>query len=238
MKKKNQATKMAASAEIGPEEPIRQAMETLRSENIQLRRELVCRMSATFQLILSMVDLGRARVEDSKALRVFESIANKVYAISFVHGEIVRSQRLDHIEMAQVIQKLVAYLSQQFAKPEVKWKIRTEEIILNADQAVPLTLALNELISNAFIHGFSGTSSGRIDVILARGKKDMVHVVVRDNGVGMSKDYDVHSPNTFGLRMVRDITDKQLNGKLRVYRRNGTYMKISFRQLESVGSAG
>ncbi len=52
------------------------------------------------------------------------------------------------------------------ADGDIKVGISCEDIQLNINQAVPCALILNEVVTNAFEHGFNGRTSGEINITL------------------------------------------------------------------------
>jgi len=52
-------------------------------------------------------------------------------------------------------------------------------------------------------------------------------LTIRDNGVGMPKDFSAGKTNSLGLRLVRILT-KQIHGELEFANREGTEFRILF----------
>ena len=100
------------------------------------------------------------------------------------------------------------------------------DVFISLDQAVPCGLILNELITNAIKHAFPDGRKGRIEVEL-HSDSDKHMLIVKDNGVGIPKELKVRKPKTLGLELVNSLVD-QLDGSMRVYKKDGTMFKISF----------
>ena len=82
-----------------------------------------------------------------------------------------------------------------------------------SDAATSLALVLNELITNAIIHGFEGRREGLLAVTIRRDGPDGV-IIVCDDGVGMS-----HAPvdtgrKHLGMAIVRTLIEKDLQGTI------------------------
>jgi len=67
-------------------------------------------------------------------------------------------------------------------------------------------LILNELISNAFKHGFPNGVGGEIKLTLRSGPEGRCSLCVEDSGVGFPDDLDVNTSKSLGLRLVRSLT--------------------------------
>jgi len=90
-----------------------------------------------------------------------------------------------------------------------------EPIIMGADLAIPCGLILNELISNAFKHGFPDGVGGEIRLTLRNGADGKCSLFVEDSGGGIPEDLDVNTSKSLGLRLVRSLT-QQIRGSFDV----------------------
>jgi two-component sensor histidine kinase len=88
---------------------------------------------------------------------------------------------------------------------------------------------LNELISNAFKHAFRDTRKGQINVLMEKSTEETIFLKVKDNGVGMPKEVNVDQTDSLGLKLVRNLVEKQLGGKLGIKRNKGTEILIEFK---------
>ena len=59
-------------------------------------------------------------------------------------------------------------------------------------------------------------------------KNTEIEIVVRDNGLGLPDDVDIHQPRTVGLDLVNGLVKNQLDGQIEVRRDNGTEFRIKF----------
>jgi two-component sensor histidine kinase len=100
------------------------------------------------------------------------------------------------------------------------------EFYLDIDKAIPCGLIINELVSNAFKHGFPDGNSGKIQVHLDH-KLDRYTLVVKDTGVGFPEDVAMNSTETLGLQLVNDLV-KQIEGAYQMQTDGGTSFKIVF----------
>jgi two-component sensor histidine kinase len=89
-------------------------------------------------------------------------------------------------------------------------------------------LILNELISNALKHAFPGDRHGELQIIIHEPKNTEIEIVIRDNGLGLPDDVDIHQPRTAGLHLVNGLVKNQLDGQIEVRRDNGTEIRIKF----------
>lgn len=89
-------------------------------------------------------------------------------------------------------------------------------------QAILCTLVMNELISNALKHAFKEGQKGTLEIPMKRSTEDTIFVRVKDDGIGIWEEIDIYKTESLGLKLVRNIVQKQLQGKLQVKRNKGT----------------
>jgi two-component sensor histidine kinase len=110
---------------------------------------------------------------------------------------------------------------------------------MSADLAVPCGLILNELVSNAFKHGFpersfSGSSvpertAGEIKLTLRSGADGRYTLSVQDTGVGIPAGLDFKTNQSLGLKLVRLLT-QQIRGSFELVRSDpGTVAHLHFK---------
>ncbi len=81
---------------------------------------------------------------------------------------------------------------------------------------------MNELISNALKHAFKEGQKGTLEISMKRSTEDTIFVRVKDEGIGIWEEIDIYKTESLGLKLVRNIVQKQLQGKLQVKRNKGT----------------
>ena len=101
-----------------------------------------------------------------------------------------------------------------------------EEIYLSVDQAIPCALIVNEILSNAYKHAFSGRKTGVLR-ISARQDADQVRIVIRDDGTGIPEGMDIYQTRSLGFKLVRNLVS-QLKGSVTVTGSPGTKVVIEF----------
>ncbi|WP_158625952.1 sensor histidine kinase [Arsenicitalea aurantiaca] len=84
-----------------------------------------------------------------------------------------------------------------------------EHIPVDRDHATPLALLLSELTTNAFKYAFADGRPAVIDIQLSEQHDGRAHLIVRDNGTGMTEE---ESPKSMGMRLVKGIV-AQMGGE-------------------------
>jgi two-component sensor histidine kinase len=84
------------------------------------------------------------------------------------------------------------------------------------DQATPIALILNELISNAFKHAFPEGRKGSISITV-RSETDEKssrngHITIRDDGVGVPEGFNLQRVTSTGLKVLLGLI-RQIDGQ-------------------------
>jgi two-component sensor histidine kinase len=87
-----------------------------------------------------------------------------------------------------------------------------DDSILEIDTAIPLGLILNELITNCYKYAFKNLINGEI-LIRFHQKENGFLLSVKDNGIGLSADFDIRKTKTLGMNLIRGLV-RQISGKL------------------------
>ena len=194
-----------------------------------LLREVHHRVKNNMAVICSLFYLQSTHTEEEKTVQIFRDMENRVHSMAMVHESLYSSENLARIDFAQYAQNLAVDILASHATPETVIQLKTdlEEVIMGVDLALPCGLILNELISNAFKHGFPHRA-GEIKLTLRKRPEGTCSISVEDNGVGIPSDLDVTSGKSLGLRLVRLLT-QQIRGSFELGKSDpGTLAHLQF----------
>jgi PAS domain S-box-containing protein len=206
--------------------------ESVREKEVLLR-EVHHRVKNNLAVICSLFYLESTYAKDEHSAQVFRESENRVHSMALVHETLYGStnlSRIDFSEYAKVLATdiLSTYGNQNGTRRLIQLKTDLQPVIMSIDLAVPCGLILNELISNAFKHGFPNGKGGDITVSLWGGSDDKCLLRVDDNGAGLPPDFDVSSKKSLGLRLVRSLT-KQIRGSFELVRSEpGSSARVQF----------
>jgi two-component sensor histidine kinase len=201
-------------------------------EKETLVREVYHRVKNNLQIIASLLDMTRRRAQHPETIDMLSEAHAKLYTMSLIHTQLYQSDRVDQINMGRHLRDLIEHLEQLYGQARhVAADIDTDSFYLSVTQAVPCALALNEVISNAFKYAYPGSTEGAVEISQKISNDDMVSIRVSDHGGGIPDSVDIEKTDTLGLKLVRNLIVRQLNGDLQIRNQNGTEVLISFKAL-------
>ncbi len=197
------------------------------AEKEVLLKEVHHRVKNNLQVIASLLRLQTNSFPDSNLAEALRESQNRVESMAIVHEQLYENKDLRYVDLAKQVNRLATNLFHCYGDPaRISWKARVEPIPLGVDRAIPLSLILNELISNALKHAFPGSRSGSMLIEGGRVNGD-IFLSVRDDGVGMPDHIALDKPKSLGLEIVKILT-RQLKGELEIDRSKGTAFRITF----------
>ncbi len=207
------------------EEQIKAALK----EKNTLIDEIHHRVKNNMNIISSLLSLQANNIEDNQTKEILKQSQSRVYAMSAVHETLHGSANLSEIDLKSYLSKMTTSVFQVYSTDhhEVKLNNDVEEVPISLNQAYPLGLTINELISNSLKYAFPDDREGEISVAINKLDKEL-RLTVKDNGVGMPTDFDWKSSDTLGLKLARNLVENQLDGSIDMENTNGTKFTIKF----------
>jgi two-component sensor histidine kinase len=137
-----------------------------------------------------------------------------------VHEQCYRSSDFRCVDILTFIRALGVQLKCTFPLENVEFTVKGARLYLDMQKAIPFGIIANEILSNAFRHAF-GEEAGRVSVEVEPQGEGEWKITFGDSGKGIPPHVDLETPETLGLRLIRDLAD-QIDGKLTIERGRGT----------------
>ena len=198
------------------------------TEKENLLLELQQRISDNLQLLSSMVNLQIEHTSEEDIRRALMTTHSRVMALALVYETIYRYSNIHLVDMQQYSNGLCEFLINLYANvgSEISCRVTGVEISLQIDKALPISLILNELVSNCILHAFPEGTQGVIQIVFERISNSMIGLHIIDNGIGFKGD--IHGNDTFGFEMIEALAE-QVHGLLTISSNpDGTDIEIRF----------
>ncbi|MCC7450851.1 MAG: PAS domain S-box protein [Anaerolineae bacterium] len=201
---------------------------SLREKEVLLR-EIHHRVKNNMQVISSLLALQAGYTDNEHTTQMFRESQNRIRSMALVHERLYQSQELARIDFAEYVHELTGHLLNSYRTQAnlITLDVLADVIYLDIDMAIPCGLIINELVSNALKHAFPNGRSGKITVELRIDSNGLHTILVRDDGVGIPDELNVHRTESLGLQLVTSLTG-QLNATIGLHRGQGTTFEIRF----------
>jgi two-component sensor histidine kinase len=195
-----------------------------------LLQEVHHRVKNNLAVICSLFYLQSTHSKDEETAQIFRDMENRVHSMALVHESLYGSENLARIDFAEYARGLAEDILASHGNPNIPVRLQTElqPVTMGADLAVPCGLILNELVSNAFKHGFPEGARGEIKLTLRSDLSGRFTLCVQDSGVGIPAGLDVKTSGSVGLKLVRLLT-QQIRGSFELVKCDpGTSANLHF----------
>jgi two-component sensor histidine kinase len=213
-------------------ERIRAEQELKRSlrEKELLVKEIHHRVKNNLQIISSLLDMRSMRSRDPETCKVLEDAQTKIYNMALIHTQLYQRQPFDQVDMKRHVEELFGYLLEVYAhmKNIIASTIDCSNVFLPVTQAIPCAVIINELLSNAFTHAFRNMQKGKIEIYMKNSGDHRFLIRIKDNGIGIPKDLDINKLDSLGLKLVANLVQIQLKGRMEIQGNGGTEVTIEF----------
>lgn len=191
-----------------------------------LNKEIHHRVKNNLQVISSMLDLQSQTLTDEKSKAIIKEGIQRVQSMAFIHQNLYQGNSVNSVNMNEYIKMLSNHLFQTYNIRTDKITLHTqiEDLNLHTDTAIPLGMILNELISNALKYAFTEKTTGAVWVVMKKTENELL-LQVKDNGVGLKKDFNPDNTNSFGYEIIKAFLQK-MKARMNVDGSNGTDVQI------------
>lgn len=200
-----------------------------------LLKEIHHRVKNNLQVISSLLNLQSAKIKQPDLLETFKESQNRIIAMALVHEKLYQSKDLSQIDFTDYMHSFIAQMNSSYNLDPKNIKMHMDTNIpshfFKIDTAIPISLILNELISNSCKYAFPGKRKGNIYLRfnLEKESKNKVYycLQVADDGIGIPRDINIKKTASLGLQLV-DVLTHQIEGTLLLDRKDGTKFTIRF----------
>jgi two-component sensor histidine kinase len=183
-----------------------------------LLKEVHHRVKNNLQVISSMLRLEQRRTHAPEAHSVIREMNGRIRSMSLLHETLYRGGNFAAIDLGIYLERVATQSfrsASDAATSPVRLDLRLQRVAVEISEATSCGLIVNELVSNAFKHGFRAGRAGQITVSLASTLTGAIELTVSDDGAGLPADFTTQRPGSLGLLLVSDLV-RQLGGTLEV----------------------
>ena len=215
--------------DITEQEQAKEQIKASLKEKQILLDEIHHRVKNNMAVIISLLKLQSNKLEDNRMREILIESQSRVYAMSAVHETLHGSENLSEIDIKTYLSNITTSIFQTYNTNQGNVKLNSdiENLPININQAYPLGLVINELISNSLKYAFPDEKKGEIAVSMKKLEKE-IELTISDNGIGISEELIWKDSDTLGLKLVQTLVENQLDGLIDLDRTNGTKFTIKF----------
>lgn len=186
---------------------------SLREKEILLQ-EVFHRVKNNLQTVSTLLRMQARSCPNTEAARAIDSAHARVLAMALVHEQLHATGSLRGMDLCETVRRIgratLGLLKEE--RDRIEFVVEGGPATAGVTETMLFGLILNELLTNAFKHGFANGQRGTVRVRLAQADNQVV-LEVADDGRGPPEGFDPVAQAGLGLRIVKLLV-QQLHGTL------------------------
>jgi two-component sensor histidine kinase len=202
-------------------------IEKKNNENEVLLKELHHRVKNNLQVIYSLINLQKRRIDSPELHQSLSMVQNRIKTMSLVHQNLHENENFKEVNLETYVKTIADYLKLLYLNEdkEISIQLSVEESIeLIMDRAITIGLLINEIMSNSMKYAFKGRKKGNISIDVQKIHNGF-QMKISDDGIGFFMD-QVNS-KSLGMYLIENLV-KQIQGKYELEQNEGTTYIIYF----------
>jgi two-component sensor histidine kinase len=111
------------------------------------------------------------------------------------------------IDLGQYLSQIAAGVMRTHAVEGIRLDVKVENAPVSINIAMPIGLAVNELLTNAFKYAFVGRDSGVITLECLREESNHYRVIIADDGIGLPSGVSWPAEGKLGALIMQTLRE-------------------------------
>lgn len=188
------------------------ASEVLLQQSVErqgvLMREISHRVKNSLTIVAGLLNMQARLATDPDLRRALSDAQTRVHTIAQVHDRLWRKDDVHTINLAEFLGELCEHF--RASAPEHALLCEVAPVTVATDQAVPLGLLANELVTNAFKYAYPG-GSGEVRLAVRPVEGGRLRLEICDRGAGLPPNIDAGTSRSLGMKLISGL-GRQLGG--------------------------
>lgn len=198
-------------------------------EKTVMLKEIHHRVKNNLQVVNSLLRVQSRGIEDENVKLMFKLTQNRVVAMARLHEKIYNTNDMVYIDVKDHFKLLIRDLIHSYnIGNNIISNFKISPVKMSIDTLLPLSLIINELVTNSLKNNFNSVKIKEITIKLRVLNEGKFELTVEDNCVDVHNSVLSELTNTTGARLIKTFV-RQLNGEIEdVSNNSGASFKILF----------
>lgn len=197
-----------------------------------LLKEIHHRVKNNLQIISGILSLQNNSISDEKAKQILIDGQDRIQTIALLHKTMYQNENFNMVSFKNYSNELITYIKQTniTANKNITIHQEIEDVQFNIDTAIPLSLIINEIITNCYKHAFENKTEGRISISIKKQTDGFYKLIIEDNGNGLPENFNsFENSKSVGFDLIHGLC-QQIDGEITITSKNGTKITIQFKE--------
>ena len=200
-------------------------------------QEIHHRVKNNMAIVSGLLELQRYTFENEQLSRILQKNVLRIKSIALVHEALYKNENFTRIDLIEFFNDL-AKTEKQAAEAmgiDISFEVSGVGEFININQAVPIGLIVNEMISNAIEHGFDERKEGTIQIEI-HNDENQFEIRVSNNGKALPESFSIFSEMGLGLNIIR-VLCTQIGAHIEVVDLNKPTFVLKIEKKDRKGSS-
>lgn len=204
------------------------------TEKEMLLKEIHHRVKNNLQIISGILELQNLNINDENTKIILKEGQARIQSIALIHKTLYQSENFSSVRLESYLEELIQAIETTYRNSftKIHTQINAKNIELNINTAIPISLIINEIITNCYKHAFTEKEKGTIVINLSKISDDQFILIIQDDGNGLPEDFNPKKLQSVGFDLIQGLT-KQLEGNFNFESKNGTIITIQFKEIKT-----
>lgn len=189
-----------------------------------LLQELQHRVRNNLQMITALIRLEARNASEDQEVERFDRLAGRVEALALLYKSLLDDAHDEEVDLGIYLGQVASAVMQAHAQEGIRLELKVDTWLVSVNTAMPTGLVVNELLTNALKHAFTGREGGTIK-LHSLVDADSCKVTVADDGVGLPEGVEWPKPGKLSSLIVKSLK-QNAKATISVESKPGTGMKV------------
>lgn len=197
-----------------------------------LLKEIHHRVKNNLQIISGILSLQNNSISDEKAKQILIDGQDRIQTIALLHKTMYQNENFNMVSFQTYSNELITYIKQAniTANKNITIHQDIENVQFNIDTAIPLSLIINEIITNCYKHAFENKIEGIISISIKKQTDGFYELIIEDNGNGLPENFtSFENSKSVGFDLIHGLC-QQIDGELIITSNHGTKITLQFKE--------
>ena len=199
-------------------------LERLREKDTLLL-ELQHRVKNNLQMVTALIRLEARNIPDDSAGKRFDRLAGRIEALSLLYRSLSEDTHGETVDLGVYLSQIASAVMQAHAVEGIHLDMQVDTWPVSINVAMPAGLVVNELLTNALKHAFTGREGGTIS-LHSLVDDSGCRVMISDDGVGLPEGTEWPKRGKLGALIVKSLR-QNASARLEVESAPGKGMRVT-----------
>jgi two-component sensor histidine kinase len=195
-----------------------------------LLAELHHRVKNNLAIISGLLNLQEDSTSNEEAKKIIGDSKTRIMSMALVHKMLYENNELKSINISKYASELIYELFNSYnLLKTVSINEDYDAIAIPVNKSIPLGLILNEIVTNSIKYAFKSSKDldGVFDISI-KNENNTVRLLVKDNGHGFPKDFNIESDNhSLGIFLIKTLAE-QIDATVTFSNETGAKIELNF----------